>query len=309
MSELLWMTEADVAQSISIPEAIESIAEVLVRETTGAAGDIPKTMSTWEPKSSAHALGAFDHDAGLVGFKTWINTPQGAAALMTVFDTKSGTASAVLEAGSLGMMRTAAMSGVATRALSAPDATEMTIVGSGRQALSQVRAVCAVRPIERVHVWSPRESSREAMATSVRDNVDVQVFVHDSVSDAVRDVPIVTLVTRASEPFLERGLLAERAHLNAVGAILPKNAEFEPQLLADADLVAVDSIENARRSSREFREFFGDDWSPVHTLGQLLADDTTRPSGARLTVFKGLGMGLSDLAMAILAIEAKEGKL
>ena len=115
--------------------------------------------------------------------------------------------------------------------------------------------------------------------------------------DAVAGAGIVTLVTRAREPFFRPADLPARAHLNAVGAILPANAEFDPSLLDDVALTVVDNLENARRSSRELREHYGDDWSAVHTLGEVVTGKVERSSAdGRPTVFKGLGMGLADLA-------------
>jgi ornithine cyclodeaminase len=109
----------------------------------------------------------------------------------------------------------------------------------------------------------------------------------------------VTLMTRASEPVLGAGDLSAGAHLNAVGAILPANAEFDPRLLAAAQLTVVDNLENARRSSRELREHFGDDWSRVRTLGDVVTGAVKRDDSTPApTIFKSLGMGLCDLAAA-----------
>jgi len=70
--------------------------------------------------------------------------------------------------------------------------------------------------------------------------------------------------------------------------------------------VVVDDLENARRGSRELRERYGADgapWQGVGVLSELLAAGATRPADARLTIFKGMGMGLSDLAMARVVYE------
>lgn len=306
-----WITEQQVHERVSILDAIESVTRSITREVDGTARNIPKTMTTWEPASSAHALGAYDEGAGLVAFKTWVNTPAGASALMTLFDATTGTPRAVLEAGALGSLRTAAVSGLATRLMSAPDASELALIGSGRQALGQVAAVCAVRPITRVRVWSRSENSRTGFAATVRENLGIDAVATPTLAEAVDGAPIVTLITRATEPFLPRGLLSPGTHLNAVGAILPGNAEFDPALLADADLTVVDSIANARRSSRELTEYYGEDWARVKTLGDLLTGAVVRPLHPALTIFKGLGMGLADLAVAATVLEStnREGAL
>lgn len=121
-----------------------------------------------------------------------------------------------------------------------------------------------------------------------------------SVADAVRDAPIVTLVTRAAEPFLTGSMLARGALLNAVGALLPQRAEFTQDVFDRASLVVVDDLENVRQASRELIERYGTDeaaWGTLRTLGQML-EAGTRTAAPDVTVFKAVGMGLSDLAVA-----------
>ncbi|MGY1739453.1 MULTISPECIES: ornithine cyclodeaminase family protein [unclassified Blastococcus] len=289
-------TEDDVRGALDLPSVIEAVESVLVAQSTGLATTLAKTMTTWAPASSAHALGAVDLGSGLVAFKTWVNTPQGASATVTAYDATDGALVAAVSAGALGALRTAAVSAVATRWLSAPDADELALLGTGRQALGQVRAVRAVRPLRRVRVWGRDPGRRTALAERVTADLGVEAVPVATVPDAVAGAPVVTLVTRAAEPVLPAGVLAEGAHLNAVGAILPANAEFEPGLLAAARLTVVDDLDNARRSSRELREFYGDDWSPVHRLADVVTGAVRVPGGRGPTVFKGLGTGLADLA-------------
>lgn len=293
------LTDADVRERLTVPALIDALADVVASEHAGTAQNIPKTMAAWDGRS-AHALGARDSAAGVVAFKTWVFTPDGAAAVMTVFDASDGQVLAVLDAGALGAFRTAAASGLATRLMSDPDADELAIAGTGRQALRQVEAVQAVRPLRRVRVWSPREASREEFATTVSTELGLQATACATIEEAVDGAPLVTLITRATQPFLRRGVLAPGAHLNAVGAILPANAEFNADVLTDADLVAVDNLDNARQGSRELREAYGDGgWGRVVTLGALQVGEVARPGSPRMTVFKGMGMGLSDLAAVI----------
>ena len=122
---------------------------------------------------------------------------------------------------------------------------------------------------------------------------------------ALADAEIVTLITRAVEPFVDAAQ-PDCRHLNAVGAILPAKAEFAQDVFERADRVVVDDLENARRGSRELRERYGVDassWPGVSRLSDVLAAGETRAPDARLMLFKGMGMGLSDLAMATVVYE------
>ncbi|MDD7940359.1 ornithine cyclodeaminase family protein [Actinomycetospora lutea] len=298
----LW-TEDDVRSGPSVPTVIDALERVLTHEAEGTAWNVDKTMSTWPAdagRGSAHALGAVDLAADLTIFKTWVNTPAGASALMTLFAAADGATLGVAEAGAAGALRTAGVSGVATRRLADPAADELAVLGAGRQALRQVEAVAAVRPLRRVRLWNRTPAGAEALAERVRVDLGLRAEVAASVEDATRDAPVVTAITRADEPFLAARHLAAGAHLNAVGAILPTHAELAGDVLAASALTVVDSEPNARRGSRELRE--RDDWASVRTLAEVVAGAVTRPAAPRLTVFKGMGMGLADLAVAALLV-------
>jgi ornithine cyclodeaminase len=298
-------TEADVRAGVGVGEVIESLTEVLAHEVAGTAWNLDKAMATWPPRdgtagatASAHALGAVDAESDLAIFKTWVNTPAGASALMTLFGASDGRTLGVTEAGTAGALRTSAISGVATRLLADPTADELAVLGAGRQAFMQVKAIAAVRELRRVRLWNRTAAKAEELAEQVRTELGLAARAVPQLGDAIQDCPIVTLITRAREPFLDLADLAEGAHLNAVGAILPGHAEFVPESLAVSAFTVVDSEPNARRASRELREHFGEDWSTVHRLGELITGKVARPEHPRLTVFKGMGMGLSDLAVA-----------
>ncbi|YCN57654.1 hypothetical protein AB9M10_09815 [Rhodococcus erythropolis] len=201
MAQLTWLTEEEVDRSISLEAAIARITDVIEREARGQARNVPKVMATWDPASAAHALGAYDEVTQRVAFKTWVNTPVGASALLTLFDSSNGKALAVLEAVTLGVIRTAAVTGLATRLMSDPLADELALIGTGRQALRQVGAVKAVRPLQRVRIWSPRADSREAFAKKVETEFQIEATPTTTLEAAVADAPIVTLVTRAKTPF------------------------------------------------------------------------------------------------------------
>ena len=306
LSGPLWLTEEDVRSHVTLNDAITGLREGLRLEAEGLASNVDKAFATWDTKSSMHALGSMMPERGYAGFKTWANTPQGAAAVFSLFSAHQGHLLALIEAGALGQMRTAGIAGVATGALARADADEMAIVGTGAQALMQVAAVAATRPLRRVRVHSRSADHRAAFVGKLRKLLSMEILDCDTLEKTVANAPIVTLITRAHEPFLSADMLASGTHLNAAGAILPANAEFTQDVFERAGLVVVDSIENARKASCEMIDRYGDDiadWGEVKTLGDLLLREVKRPANADLTVFKPMGMGLSDLSVAIIAYE------
>jgi ornithine cyclodeaminase len=306
VTDALWITEADVASLLSLPDAITALRAGLVDEARGAAANMVKTHASWAGGSTLHAIGAVFEGRGIVGTKTWSHTAGGAAPLLILFDAETGALVAIIEAFALGQMRTGGISGVAADILARPDARRMALIGAGKQSLTQIAAVAAVRELENIAVWSPTPAKREAFAARASDALGREVRAVDSLDAALDGADIVTLATRAREPFLKSAMLAPGTHINAVGAITPERAEFDPGLLNRCDLIAADSVPQVRRLSREFMDAFGDDdgaWDRLQPLSRLVAADTARPPHADLTLFKAMGMGISDVSLGIAILE------
>ena len=301
MSDPLWITEAEVVAALSLPEAIPALEAGLALEAAGTARNMAKTHQIWGGHHTLHAIGAVVEGAHVVGTKTWAHTAGGATPLVTLWNSDTGKLEAIIEAFALGQMRTGGISGVATARLAREDADDLAIVGTGKQAITQVVAVAAVRPLKRIRVFSPTVENRRAFIGRLEKLFPQTALVEaTSVEAAVRDAPIVTLVTRAREPVLTASMIAPGTHLNAVGAITPEREEFTQDVFNRVGAIAVDMVESVKSLSAEFQKRFGKtDWSAVRPLSELVAAKATRPKGADITLFKAMGMGLSDLALGI----------
>lgn len=303
----LWLSERDVAENIDIGIAIDALEQTLPLEARGEAKNMPKAHATFGKKDTLHAIGAVVAGANVVGTKTWAHTEGGANPLVTLWDARDGALLAIIEAFALGQLRTAAIAGIATRWLSREDADEMAIIGTGHQALPQVGTIHAVRPLKRVRVFSPNAEHRTAFARSLTETFPFEVVVADSVAQAVAGAPIITVVTRATEPVLNAKDVARAAHVNAVGAIVPERMEFNTDLFGRATAIAVDNVETVANLSREFREHFGPldspGWKAVQPISALIAAGRRRQASDDITIFKAMGMGLSDLALGIKMLE------
>lgn len=299
MTSPVWITEQDVVDLLDLGEAITALERGLRKQPQGQAKNMVKTHVAWEG-SNLHAIGAVFTDDGLAGTKTWAHTPGGAAPLLILIDAATGAVKAIIEAFALGQMRTGGIAGLATQRLAAEGADELGLIGTGKQALLQVAAVNAVRPLRRLRVHSPTASNRRQFIDKVRTEFDFEVIEAESVAAAVADAPIVTLVTRAKTPFLEASMLAHGAHVNAVGAITPERQEVQQDVFERVNCLAVDDLPAVQRLSSELITRFGeskDGWDAVTPLSQIIADGYHRVPTDDITLFKAMGMGISDLAL------------
>jgi ornithine cyclodeaminase len=297
----LWISEADVTSLLDMGTAMAALEQGLQLEARGEATNMTKTHVAWSG-GNLHAIGASFAGAGIVGTKTWAYTPKGSTPLLILFDSSSGALLAVIEAFALGQLRTASVSGVATRRLARPEARTFAIIGTGEQALPQAAAVVAVRPIDAIRVFGRHPERKAAFVGRVEEELGIRASGTDSVASAVDGADIITLVTRATEPFLHSAMVARGVHINAVGAITPARAEFEPGILDRCDPIVVDSVPQVQRLSHEFISYFEQGrktWSAVMSLSALVAGGQERPQESDLTLFKAMGMGISDLSLGI----------
>jgi ornithine cyclodeaminase len=119
-----------------------------------------------------------------------------------------------------------------------------------------------------------------------------------SPADAFKGAQIVTLVTRAAQPFVKADMLDQGAHLNAVGAIAPDREEFAQDVFDRATRVAVDNLPGVQQLSREFMTRYASrGWDEVLPLSKLIATGRRRSDSDDISLFKAMGMGISDLAL------------
>jgi ornithine cyclodeaminase len=229
-----------------------------------------------------------------------LDSHQGFVAL---FDGETGQTRALLNAGAITAVRTAAVSAVATELLARPESRTLAILGSGTQGRSHLEAMCAVLPFERIRVWSrtPGNASR-------LDGVEEAA----SAEEAVRGADVVVTATAAPEPIVRREWLAEGAHVNAVGSSIPTTRELDTATIAGAALF-VDRRESTLNEAGDYlfpaREgAIGPDHIRAEIGEVLIGAAEGRRSPAELTVFKSLGLGVEDLAAAEAALARAEAE-
>jgi alanine dehydrogenase len=297
----LYVDEATAAGLLGLPEAIDALAEAHRRYAVGQASNMVKTQVQAGP-ANLHAVGGVIAAEDVAGTKTWMHTPGGAKPLLVLFAPSDGSVLAIIEAFALGQARTGATSALATRALARPDAETFVLVGTGRQAAAQAEAVAAVRPLTRIIVVGRDAARRQGCVARVRERVlDVEVVDEGSVPKALAQADIVTLVTRAQEPFVTGADLPEGVHVNGVGAILPGRAEVDVDAVARCSVIAVDSRPQAEAGSGELRAAWeagrvapGD----VAELGEILTGVARgRRDDREMTFFKAMGVGIADVAL------------
>jgi ornithine cyclodeaminase/alanine dehydrogenase-like protein (mu-crystallin family) len=287
------VTEDQVRQLLPMRECIRLMREVFAGLRAGTALNQPRRRLMLPTGSVLHSMaGAWGK---YFGTKIYSTHPQhGAHFFFLLFEAETGRPLAQFEANYLGQIRTGAASGYATDVLAAPAASTLAIIGSGFQARSQLDAIREVRKLSDVRVWSRNAAKRSEFAK------DTGARAVASAEDAVRGAEIVVTATNATEPVLEAAWVSPGVHVNAMGSNRPQTRELPGELIRRADLIAVDSIEQAKIEAGDLR-LVPVDWDDPRIVE--LAQIERRPPGTPITIFKSGGLGVEDVVAAAFVYE------
>ncbi len=211
---------------------------------------------------------------------------------------------ALMQAEEMTAYRTGAATGVATDALSKTDCKTLGIVGAGKQAYYQVKAILAVRPsIERIKVVDRAEQRARAFKANYESEFGVDITV-TNLEDAM-DTDILTTVTPATKPFIFQDMVGPGMHLNGVGADSKTKIEFDPEILKKAKIV-VDDLLQCIHSGEVYQGLERGivkekDLIPLGDV--VLGKVQGRTSDEDITFFKSTGVAFEDLITAILVYE------
>jgi alanine dehydrogenase len=298
---VLFLTEEDVRHLLTMDMALEAVELVLRKMALDEAANIPRARSQTD-HAMLHVMSAAAKTLGVMGYKAYSTSRKGAHFHVGLYDGKSGALQALIQADYLGQMRTGAASGVATQYMARHDASEVGLFGSGKQARTQLMAVCKVRKVRRVQVYSPNEERRRAFADEMSKLCQVDVVPVPRPELAAEDKDIIITATNSREPVLNGHWIAEGTHLNVIGSNFLGKAEVDAVAVRRCESIVVDSKDQARLEAGDFTAALEEGsihWADIHELGQVIVGRYTgRAHSQDVTMFKSLGVALEDIAVA-----------
>jgi ornithine cyclodeaminase/alanine dehydrogenase-like protein (mu-crystallin family) len=240
----LIINQAEVYQLLPMNECMETMAEALAAISSGKAiNPLRQVLHLPDKRGLLGVMPSYLEDLNAVGLKvvsvfhnnkgTAYDSHQGA---VLVFEAEHGCLQAIIDASAITAIRTAAVSGVATKLLAREDAEELAILGSGVQAHTHVNSMLTARRIRRVRVWSPNPDHVRTFVRHISEKYDTPVAPAASAFDAVKGADIVCTTTSARDPVLMGDWLTAGAHINAVGSSIPLARELDTAAVAKSRL-------------------------------------------------------------------------
>ena len=296
----LYLSEDEVGGLLTTADALAAVEACFERLARGAIQNRPRERLMLEDGVFA-LMAAADSELGLAGLKSYAWLGGVTPFVVEIFDLERAELAAVIEADSLGQLRTGAASGVAAKYLAKPGARTLGVIGCGWQAESQVASIREACPtIERVVAYCRNEERLARFCEAVGAEPG------ETHRDA-GEQDVVATVTTSKDPVLRGEWLQPGALVCAVGANDPKARELDNTVLERASFVCCDSREQSRLESGDLIDPVAQgilDWLEVHELQDVVAGEITgRSSDDDIVLFKSNGLAAWDVAIGAAAVE------
>jgi alanine dehydrogenase len=296
----LILRESDVQDLIEMDEVIASVEAAMRELGEGDAHNEPRRRA-FAPGGLLNVMFASYPGGKCTGLKAY-TVADGHVRFLLALYRLDGALDALIEADFMGAYRTGAATAVAARALGAPAAATVALIGTGWQAATQSLALSRVLEIRELRVFSRNADKRAVFAVEQEEQLGVKTVPAASAEAAVRGADIVVTITTSHEPVLEAAWVEPTALVAAIGSNYRNRAEVPPDLVARAQTIVVDQLGAAQLESGDLIQAAAAghfEWSQAVELAEVVAGRWERPDKPGITLFESHGLAIWDLAAAV----------
>jgi ornithine cyclodeaminase/alanine dehydrogenase-like protein (mu-crystallin family) len=308
---VLFLRETDIHQLLTMEDALPIIEEVFRQQGLGTAINRPR-FRVRLPHGVLHVMPAATPVFKSLGFKAYTTFRDGTKFHFFLYNSDTGELLAIMEANRLGQMRTGSASGIAAKYMARSDADSVGIFGAGWQAQTQLMAVCAVRKVRTVKVYSRTPETRRIFSQQMSALLKTEIKPVETPEEAVKGSGIIITITTARDPVFKGEWLEPGTHLNIAGSNSAIKREVDDTTIKRSGLIAIDSRENGMIESGDLIipiEKGIIHWGQVRELGEVVAGYIPgRRTSEDITLFKSNGLAIEDVAIAAKVYELARSK-
>lgn len=295
---------------INYEDVIESMEKAFIDHCEGQV-QMPSKVYITFPEGDFRTMPAYIPSLDIAGVKIVNVHPHNrekfhlpsVMAITVILDVRTGEPTAIINATSLTDIRTGAAGAVATKFLSPKKDIVLGLLGSGRQAETQLEAIAKVCDIQEIRVWSRNEKNAEAFLSRYPQYEGSSMSI-----EKVCDCDVLCTTTPSRKPLVRSEWIRGGMHINAIGADAPGKQELDPAILSRAR-VFIDDYDQATHSGEINVAITDGLFNPDNiagTLGEVVSGLKKRESPEEITIFDSTGLAIQDLAIAKIVL--KDGK-
>lgn len=312
---VLYLNESDVEELLVMTDAIEALGDTFEQHGFGNAINNPRQRIK-TGKSMLHYLAAALPHLGVMGYKAYTSSSAGLKFRVFLHDIESGDLLSVMDGNYMGMIRTGAVTGLATSYMSREDSAILGVFGTGFQAKGQIRAVCEVRDIKKIIIYGRDRERRLNFCNQIAGETNAEVIPAENPDEAVTGSDIIVTATTSSFPVFDGKKIRPGTHINAIGGNFLFKREIDDATVRSSRVIAVESVEQSVMEAGELVAVVDKGklhWENVKELGCIVSGrDHGRFDKNDITLFKSVGIAIEDICIARhlynIAVNTNRGK-
>lgn len=301
----LLLTHEEVRSVVDMRDAIDAMEAAFLEEGNGSTL-LPQRINMKAGRGWLRVGPVALERSGWMGFKAMNLAPGlGVRYQVHLYRIENGELLSIMDAQHLTTLRTGATSVVAARRLASNGPRKLALLGSGVEARAQLEAMQVGGFVKSVRIYSPTPANRRRLAEEFRDRFKMDVRDVASAEEALEDAEMVIAAVKSSEPVLFGRWLRAGMHVTSVGTARRDQREIDEETFRRSAKIVVDTKEGVFGEAGDAfaaREAIAE--KPVHELSELVVGSVEgRTSAEQITLFKSVGTGIQDIALAAVIYE------
>ncbi|MCA1645875.1 MAG: ornithine cyclodeaminase family protein [Chloroflexi bacterium] len=303
----LLIREEEVRDLLTMAEASAVVEEAFRQLGQGKAFNNPRTRVKLGGEI-LHVLPAALPEMDALGLKSYTAFRGGIRFLVLLYSASTGELKALVQAQRLGELRTAAVAAVAIKYMAREDSTRGAVFGTGNIGRAMLEAMVNVRQFQQIKVLNTRLERLPAYCAEMSERLGVDVVPGTDAADAIRDADVVVTCTTARDPVFDGRQLRPGTTVVAAGSNLLQKREIDSTVVRRAARIVVDAVDQAQLEAGDLFQPIDSGhlhWSQVHELSEVLLGKLAgREAADEINLFKSVGLGVQDMALAASVYEA-----
>src|SRR3990172_7939694 len=292
---VLFLGEEEVKQLLTMNDAVKVLEETFRQQGIGNIINHPRYRIRTEKSMLHYLAGAVPH-MRVMGYKAYTSYKGGVKFRVFLHSIETGELISIMDGNFMGMIRTGATTGVATKYMAREDSSQVGIFGTGFQARGQLMGVAAVRRLKTVKAYSRNAEKRKSFCE------EMETIPAENSEEVIKNTDILVTSTTSVEPVFKGELIEKGVHINAIGGNFLFKREIDETVVRKSDIIVVESIQHSKIQAGEFLppiEKGRLQWEQIHELGEVVVGKVKgRIKDEDITLFKSLGIAIEDIAVA-----------
>lgn len=316
----LLLSIKDVEVALSMKEVISAVEEGYIAYNAGKVQqpdivsmempehngetDIKSCYNELNERISVKIASGYYNNGKINDLPTMIGT-------ILLYDGTNGAPLCIMDGSLITGIRTGAAGAISSKLLARKDSKTVAVFGAGGQARMQIYAICQVMDIQKIRVYSERQSELTKYKKDIEENTKAKVILCDTPEHAMKGADIAISTTPSKKYYIDKSLVKPGIHIVAVGADMAGKNEWEPEVFKGAKIVTDNIAQCVSRGETRNAIISGaiQETDIYAEIGQLLSGEKpSRESDDEITIFDTTGMGIQDNVTAVMVYEMAKKK-